>query len=184
MKTGVWVESWFRRGRFRKNLRVRYTFIIIIRNIIMAKKTYQEQMHSSYTKYPIVKSIPPSMLKSWGEGMQVLPSPLEIHEVMQTIPRGKVMTVKEVCAVLATKHKVDMACPYTTGILMNIVARAIEEDENDATPWWRTLGSNSEVKPKYPNAPEEQMALLEAEGFTFKKKGKKCVYWVVDKRDS
>jgi len=43
------------------------------------------------------------------------------------------------------------------------------------------LGSCGELKPKYPNAPEEQMALLEVEGISFVKKGKKCVYWVVEK---
>ena len=145
----------------------------------MAKKNYQEQMYNSYTKYPIVKPIPLSMVKSWGEGMQVLPSPLEIHEVMQRIPKGEVMSTVELCNVLAKKHKVDMACPYTVGILMNIVAYAIEEDEHDQTPWWRTLGSKNELKPKYPNAPEEQMALLEAEGFSFEKRGKKRVFWVI-----
>ncbi|MCF6245296.1 MAG: MGMT family protein [Sulfurovum sp.] len=133
----------------------------------MAKKTYQEQMHHSYPDYPIVKPIPASMVKSWGEGTQVLPSPIEIREVMRTIPKGKVMTTVELCDILAKKHKVDMACPYTTGILMNIVAKAIEEDETDDTPWWRTLGSKGEIKGSYPNAPEEQMALLEAEGVFF-----------------
>ena len=54
---------------------------------------------------------------------------------MRSIPSGEVMTAKELCIVLAKKHKVDIACPYTTGILMNIVTRAIEEDENDDTPW-------------------------------------------------
>lgn len=147
----------------------------------MPKKTYQEQMRGSYTKYPIVKSIPPSMTKRWGEGMQVLPSPLEIWEVMRTIPEGKVIDTVELCDILAKKHDVDVACPYTVGILMNIVAHAIEEDETDDTPWWRTLGSKGEIKPKYPNAPEEQMALLEAEGFSFVKKGKKNVYWVVER---
>jgi len=145
----------------------------------MPTKTYQEQMRNSYPNHPIIKPIAPDMVKTWGEGTQVLPSPLEIREVMRSIPNGEVMTAKELCVVLAKKHKVDMACPYTTGILMNIVARAIEEDENDDTPWWRTLGSCGELKPKYPNAPEEQMALLEAEGFSFEKRGKKCVYWVV-----
>jgi alkylated DNA nucleotide flippase Atl1 len=98
---------------------------------------------------------------------------------MKIIPKGEVMSTVELCNVLAKKHRVDMACPYTVGILMNIVAHAIEEDETDQTPWWRTLGSKNEIKPKYPNAPEEQMALLEAEGFSFKAKGKKNVYWVV-----
>ena len=145
----------------------------------MAKKSYQEQMRNSYPNHPIIKPIPPSMLKSWGEGMQVLPSPLEIHEVMKTIPKGEVLSTVELCDLLAKKHNVDMACPYTVGILMNIVAHAIEEDENDNTPWWRTLGSKSELKPKYPNAPAEQLALLEAEGFSFVKKGRKNIYRVV-----
>ncbi len=147
----------------------------------MPKKTYQEQMRNSYPKHPIVKAIPPSMAKMWGEGMQVIPSPLEIHEIMRTISEGKVMTTVELCDALAKKHNVDIACPYTVGILMNIVAYAIEEDEGDDTPWWRTLGSKGELKPKYPNAPEEQMALLEAEGFSFVEKGKKNVYWIVEK---
>jgi len=147
----------------------------------MPKKTYQEQMRNSYSNHPIIKPIPPSMVKTWGEGIQVLPSPLEIRDVMRTIPSGEVITAKELCVVLAKKHKVDIACPYTTGILMNIVAHAIEEDENDDTPWWRTLGSCGELKPKYPNAPEEQMALLEAEGLRLEKRGKKCVYWVVER---
>ena len=128
-------------------------------------------MRNSYPKHPIIKPIPRSMLKSWGEGMQVFPSPLEIHEVMKTIPKGEVLSTVELCNLLAKKHNVDMVCPYTVGIIMNIVAHAIEEDENDNTPWWRTLGSKSELKPKYPNATAEQMALLEAEGFSFAKKG-------------
>ncbi len=72
-----------------------------------------------------------------------------------------------------------MASPYTVEILMNIVAKAIEENDMDDTPWWRTVGNCSELKPKYPNAPKEQMALLEAEGFAFVKRGKKKVFWVV-----
>ena len=145
----------------------------------MPKKTYQEQMRHSYPDYPIVKPIPAPMVRTWGEGMQVLPSPLEIRDVMRTMPQGEVMRAKELCDVLAKKHKVDIACPYTVGILMNIVAHAIEEDAHDDTPWWRTLGNGYELKPKYPHAPHAQMALLEAEGFSFVKKGNKKPYWVM-----
>ena len=148
----------------------------------MAKKTYQEQMRNSYPDYPQIREIPKSMLKTWGEGRDVWVHPLEIHELMQTIPQGEVMSAVEICEHFAKKHQVEIANPYVVGILMNIVAHAIEEDENDTTPWWRTLGSKNELKPKYPNAPEEQMALLEAEGFSFVKKGKKCVYWVVESK--
>ena len=88
---------------------------------------------------------------------------------------------KRQCEHFAKKHRVEIANPYVVGILMNIVAHAIEEDENDSTPWWRTLGSKNELKPKYPNAPEEQMALLEAEGFSFVEKGNKNIYWVVNR---
>lgn len=69
--------------------------------------------------------------------------------------------------------------PYALALLLD--EDISKFDENDDTPWWRTLGSCGELKPKYPNAPEEQMALLEAEGFSFVKKGKKCVYWVLSK---
>jgi len=39
---------------------------------VIPKKTYQEQRRNSYLDYPIVKVITPSMVKTWGEGMQVL----------------------------------------------------------------------------------------------------------------
>ena len=84
-----------------------------------------------------------------------------------------ILSTVELCNILAKKHNVDMACPYTVGILMNIMAHAIEEDEDDNTSWWRILGSKNELKSKYPNAPDEQMALLESEGFSFEKREKK-----------
>ena len=39
---------------------------------MIPKKTYQEQMRNSYPNHPIIKPIVPSMVKTWGEGMQVL----------------------------------------------------------------------------------------------------------------
>jgi len=33
---------------------------------VIPKKIYQEQMRNSYPDYPIVKAIPPSMVKTWG----------------------------------------------------------------------------------------------------------------------
>lgn len=51
----------------------------------MAKKTYQEQIRYSYPNHPIIKPIAPCMVKTWGEGMQVIPSPLEIREVKNSI---------------------------------------------------------------------------------------------------
>ncbi len=40
-------------------------------------------------------------------------------------------------------------------------------------PYWRTLKSNGELNLKFPNAPKEQIVLLENEGFEIISKGKK-----------
>jgi hypothetical protein len=54
----------------------------------MPKKTYQEQMKNSYDNYPQVREIPKSMMKSWGQGRDVWVHPLEIYEIMKSIPKG------------------------------------------------------------------------------------------------
>jgi len=63
---------------------------------------------------------------------------------------------------------------------VNISAHASVETGDDV-PYWRTLKSDSELNPGFPNAPEEQIALLESEGFEIVQKGRKKIrYFVKD----
>jgi alkylated DNA nucleotide flippase Atl1 len=47
-------------------------------------------------------------------------------------------------------------------------------------PYWRTLKSKGELNPKFPNAPEAQLKLLEKEGFEIIKRKKNINYFVKD----
>ena len=63
------------------------------------------------------------------------------------------------------------------GIQANTVARAADEMENSGrkriTPYWRTLKSGGELNPKFPGGVERQAILLQGEGHTLIRKGKR-----------
>ena len=62
---------------------------------------------------------------------------------MNAVPQGKLITIYEICKMLAKKHKVKFCCSLTTGIFINIAAHAAEESkekgEKNTTPYWRTI---------------------------------------------
>jgi alkylated DNA nucleotide flippase Atl1 len=109
----------------------------------------------------------------------VIPAPIEVDEIMRTVPRGKLVTINDIRAVLAKKHKATIGCPMTTGIFAWIAAHAAEErkqsGDKDITPYWRTLKTCGVLNEKYPGGAEAQRLLLEREGHTVIKKGKKHV---------
>ena len=118
------------------------------------------------------------MSRRWGSGTFVVPAPIEVDEIMKQVPKGKLITINEIRAVLARKHEVDMGCPLTTGIFAWIAAHAAEEDAaagaKKITPYWRTLKSGGELNPKYPGGVEAQAARLQQEGHTIEPgRGKK-----------
>ncbi len=98
----------------------------------------------------------------------VVPAPMEVDELMRRVPKGRVTTINELREALARKHRVNFACPITTGIFAWIAAHAAEEAAAEGkkriTPWWRTLKSGSELNVKYPGGAEAQAARLRVEG--------------------
>jgi len=118
---------------------------------------------------PKVSVIDGKLSKRWGHGTCVIPAPREVNEVMKAVPKGRLITTKEIQAVLALKHKVTMACPLCCGIFAWIAANAAHEAEIDGakriTPYWRTLKSGGELNPKFPGGALALKARLEAEGF-------------------
>lgn len=128
---------------------------------------------------PRVEKITPKMSKRWGEGTVVIPAPLEVDEIMRSVPKGKLITISKIRQILAKKHKATIGCPLTTGIFANIAARAAEQEREEGkkniTPYWRTLKSDGSLNPKYPGGVEGQKKLLEKEGHKIVSKGKKFV---------
>jgi alkylated DNA nucleotide flippase Atl1 len=145
----------------------------------MAKKTYIEKLNDLKDLPKVVELNEKAQKKFSGKTM-VVPKPTDIYDIMKNIPQGKLITTSEIRKIISKKYKTDTTCPLTTGIFTNISANASVE-LNDNMPYWRTLKSKGELNPKFPNAPEEQIALLEKEGFEIIKKGVKNIkYFVKD----
>ena len=148
------------------------------------KKSWQEKLIDK-KDLPKIVNIDNKKAARWGGkpgDTMVIPSPLEVDEVMRKVPHGKLITINHIRNFLAKKHGTTIACPITTGIFAWIAAHASEEnkkeDKQNTTPYWRTLKTNGEINPKYPGGAEKQKALLESEGHRVIKKGRK--YLVVD----
>jgi alkylated DNA nucleotide flippase Atl1 len=112
----------------------------------------------------------------------VLVNPSEVVGLMKKIPRGKIITIVEICRAIAKKYKVKGCCSLTTGIFIMVAANAaeesLEEGRNLNIPYWRTLKANGFLNDKYPGGQESQKKLLEKEGFKIISRGKR--YQIVD----
>jgi len=148
------------------------------------KKSWTEKLADS-RDLPKVENITEKMSKRWGTGTVVIPAPMEVNEIMRKVPKGKLVTINEVRAALAKKHKATIGCPMTTGIFAWVAAHAAEEQrqegKKDVTPYWRTLKTAGVINRKYPGGVEEQKRLLEKEGHIVVQKGKNFVVADYDK---
>jgi alkylated DNA nucleotide flippase Atl1 len=142
------------------------------------KKNWREKLADD-KGLPKVGKVTGKMSKRWGKGIMVIPAPREVDALMKQVPKGRVVTINELRAALAKKHKADFACPITTGIFSWIAAHAAAEAETEGakhiTPYWRTLKTGGEVNPKYPGGVHGVAKRLRAEGFRTTSKGKRLL---------
>jgi hypothetical protein len=142
-----------------------------------AKKSWREKLADD-KRLPKVCEVTGKLSKRWGEGCFVIPAPREVDALMKQVPRGRLVTINELRAALAKKHKTDFACPLTTGISW-IAAHAAAEAEAEGakriTPFWRTLKTSGEINPKYPGGVEGVAKRLRAEGHKIVSKGKRTL---------
>jgi alkylated DNA nucleotide flippase Atl1 len=140
------------------------------------KKSWREKLADN-KGLPRVGKVTGKMSKRWGTGKFVIPAPLEVDALMKQVPKGRVVTINELRAALAARHKVNFACPITTGIFSWIAAHAAAEAETEGarriTPFWRTLKTGGEVNPKYPGGVEGIAKRLHAEGHKIVAKGRR-----------
>ncbi len=79
---------------------------------------------------PKIVKITPKMADKWGTKVGdtvVVPSLIEVDEIMKKVPKGKLITINEIRVALAKKHRATICCPMTTGIFACIVSKAAEE---------------------------------------------------------
>ena len=146
-----------------------------------ARKTWAEKLRDS-KDLPKVGKIEGKLSNRWGTGTFVVPAPMEVKELMDKVPKGKLTSINELRTALARKHGTTMACPITTGIFAWIAANAAEEaaaaGARRITPYWRTLKLGGEINPKYPGGIDSVRKHLQAEGHTVVQRGKR--YFVED----
>jgi hypothetical protein len=142
------------------------------------RKSWREKLADS-KGLPKVGEVAGKMRTRWGKGPMVIPAPSEVDALMKRVPKGRVVTINELRAALAVKHKVSFACPITTGIFSWIAAHAAEEASaagaKRVTPYWRTLKTGGELNPKYPGGVEGIAKRLRAEGHRVVRKGKRVL---------
>ena len=145
------------------------------------KKSWREKLADN-KGLPKIGRVEGKMTTRWGEGTMVIPAPIEVKELMDKVPRGKLASINELRAALAKVHRTDIACPITTGIFAWIAAHAAEESAAEGakriTPYWRTLKTGGELNPKYPGGIEGVRKRLQAEGHKVIQKGRR--YLVAD----
>lgn len=148
------------------------------------KKTWREKLEDNKSfpkilkfdpKFPCGKALEKLGAKP-GDSV-VLAPPFEVNEIMKNVPKGKLITLNGICKKLAQKYNTKYCCTLTTGIFVMTAANAAEETQNDL-PYWRTIKNNGELNEKFPGGAERQKLLLEQEGHTVIKRGKK--YFVKD----
>ena len=112
----------------------------------------------------------------------ILVNPSEVVAIMKEVPKGRLITIVEVCSQIARNHGAKGCCSLTIGIFIMTAANAVEEASKEGKllhiPYWRTLKADGFLNEKYPGGQEAHKRLLEREGFKVIARGKK--YRVVD----
>jgi len=67
------------------------------------RKSWREKLHES-KGLPFVEPIPPKMARTWGTGTLCVPAPLEVDEIMRSVPAGKLITVNQIREIVARRH--------------------------------------------------------------------------------
>jgi len=110
-----------------------------------------------------------SIRKQTDRGMMYISTPEEIQKIIKRVPKGKLITTKQIIDKLNKKYKVDFTCPLTTGIFVSIVANAAEEESTmgmkNITPYWRVIKPKGYLYDKFLGQKSSQKKYLKAEGF-------------------
>jgi hypothetical protein len=153
------------------------------------KETWQEKLKDkpSFPKVLRLEKRVPCYNAVHKMGAQVgdeiaLANPSEVVAIMKQVPKGRLITIVEICSQIARNHDVKGCCSLTTGIFIMTAANAAEEASREGSSldisYWRTLKANGFLNEKYPGGQEVHKRLLEGEDFKIITRCKK--YQVVD----
>ncbi|MEZ4361241.1 MAG: hypothetical protein R3B48_13740 [Kofleriaceae bacterium] len=111
-------------------------------------------------------------------GRRLLPSPLELEELIRRIPRGRVLRLAEARATLAIKFRADYACAKSVHSALLLVAEAAREERGRAgppTPYWRVVNDDGSLVRALPDGEAHLAAKLEEDGVALFRLGRGVV---------
>jgi alkylated DNA nucleotide flippase Atl1 len=152
--------------------------------MVYRRKTWMEKLEDKQN-YPKVLKLDKRFpcyvaLRKMGveEGQSVvLVNPSEVVDAMRDVPQGKLITLNQICRMIAKRHDVGGCCTLTAGIFIMTAANASEEAAREGRslgiPYWRTLKADGYLNEKFPGGLEAHRKLLEREGFQIVGRGKR-----------
>lgn len=149
------------------------------------KKDFNAMLHDSKDMPKIQVITDEKSIEKYGGDRMYFAPPMDYDKVMRLVPFGKLLTIGAIREYFANLSGADFTEPITAGIFVSIAAWASFQRVENKTPYWRTLKANGELNAKYPGGLEAQKELLEKEGHTIVKKGRKNIrYYVKDYEDA
>ena len=113
----------------------------------MVVRAWTERLNAS--PEPEVRPMPASRIGLRKGDLVLLPSARLIDDFIRAIPKGKAVSVLDMRATLARRHKAKGTCPVHTGYHLRTVAEAACEARDrgtplrDITPVWRVLDADA-----------------------------------------
>lgn len=145
------------------------------------KKDFNAMLYDSKDMPKIQIITDEKSIEKYGGSKMYFAPPFAYHEVMKSVPYGKVITIGEIREYFAQLNGADFTEPITAGIFVSIAAWASYQRTENKIPYWRTLKASGQLNPKYPGGIQAQRERLEAEGHTIIEKGRKNItYYVKD----
>jgi len=146
--------------------------------MVKTRKSWREKLENPPKGLPKVVSGPPKWEKRFGGRRVLVATPLLVDGLIRKVPKGKLVTIRQIRGRLAQDFKADSTCPLTTGIFVRIAAETAEEDlrmgKSEITSYWRVIRDDGGLNEKFPGGVAAQAAHLTEEGHTIEPaKGKK-----------
>lgn len=138
-------------------------------NKFKSRKSWREKLENPPKGLPKVVKGPPKWEKRFGGRSVLVPTPLLVDGLIRKVPKGKLVTIKQIRERLAKDFKADATCPLTTGIFVRIVSEVAEEDlkagKKKVTPYWRVIRDDGSLIEKFPGGVKVQSKRLEEDGY-------------------
>lgn len=121
-------------------------------------KTWREKLHNG--REPEIGPTSRSMAGIPAGAIMLVPTPLQIKQYIDTLPRGEFQTVDQLKLGLAKQNGAEVTCPLVTGISLRIIAEAALDEHregkalSEVTPFWRVLDAKSKSAAKLSCDPE------------------------------